>query len=69
MAAIPHFNIFALFTGRRASGKSKVAHEVALRAYQKTNGPTDNLRRVVDAYKANKAKSRKRNEHAQLGHR
>jgi len=44
-----------------ASGKSKIAHEMAVKAYKETNGPTEDLKRIFKAYLENRAKSRKRN--------
>lgn len=61
MATIAPNRLLAIFPGPTQPGKSKLAHEVAVRAYKATNGPTEGLKRVYDAYKANKAKSTKNN--------
>ena len=59
MASLSKDDIMSFLFRRRVTGKSKMAHEIAVEAYKRTNGPTPDLRRVYDAYRMNSAKSRK----------
>lgn len=60
MAALSKGRLFGRFWSQPVpQGKSKKAHEIALRAYKQTNGATEELKRLYKAYRENQAKPSK----------